>query len=70
MKLIIDRFEGEYAACETEKRKIINIEKSKLPAAVKEGDVIIKENGEYIIDVNNTKEREKTIQSLMDVLFE
>jgi hypothetical protein len=70
MKLIIDRFEGKYAVCETEKRKMINIEKSKLPVTAKEGDVIFKENGKYIIDVNNTKEREKTIQSLMDELFE
>lgn len=70
MKLIIDRFEGKYAVCETEKRKMINIEKSKLPFTAKEGDVIFKENGKYIIDVNNTKEREKTIQSLMDELFE
>jgi hypothetical protein len=70
MKLIIDRFEGKYAVCETAERKMINIDKAKLPAAAKEGDVIIKGNRKYIIDVDNTKEREKTIQSLMDELFE
>ncbi|HOJ12377.1 MAG TPA: DUF3006 domain-containing protein [Clostridiales bacterium] len=70
MKLIIDRFEGEYAVCENEKRKIINIEKSKLPTAAKEGDTIIKENGEYIIDVDDSKNRKETITNLMDELFD
>ena len=41
MKVIIDRFEEEYAVCEKEDRKIINIDKNKLPSTVKEGDVLI-----------------------------
>ena len=40
MKLIIDRFEGEYAVCEKKNRRMINIHKIKLPSEAREGDVV------------------------------
>ena len=70
MKLIIDRFEGIYAICEKEDQSMINIEKDKLPSNVKEGDVIIFEDGFYKIDDNATNGRKKRIEKLMDDLWE
>ncbi|MCK9216967.1 MAG: DUF3006 domain-containing protein [Firmicutes bacterium] len=70
MRVIIDRFEDDYAVCEKENRDMIDIEIKKLPANVKEGDVLII-NGEYItIDTIETKKKRKEIRSLMDDLWE
>ncbi len=70
MRVIIDRFEGDYAVCEKENFEMIDIEIEKLPANVKEGDVLIID-GKYIkIDTIETEKRRKEIQSLMDELWE
>jgi len=64
MKVIIDRFEGDYAVVEIEVGKCVNIPKILVPNA-KEGDVINIE-----IDKNETDEREKNIKNLMNNIFE
>lgn len=70
MKVIVDRFEGEFAVCEKENLEMIDIDKKKLPAGVKEGDVLII-NGENIkIDNEKTAKRQEKIKSLMDELWE
>ena len=56
MKLIIDRFEGEFAVCENEEGKMINISRNKLPKEAKEGDVIIIEKEKVYIDVEETED--------------
>lgn len=62
MKLIIDRFEEEFAVCETENRKTINIERHKLPPDVREG-VVIDLNGDNIkIDWEETERLRKENQ--------
>jgi len=63
MKVIIDRFEGEYAVVEIEVGKYVDIPKILLPNS-KEGDVIKIE-----IDRNGTEERKKHIQNLMNDVF-
>ena len=56
---IIDRFEGQFAVVELENKKIINIEKNKIPIEAKAGDVLNIEN--YItINLEETK-KEKNI---------
>lgn len=64
MKIIIDRFEGDYAVCEMENLKIVNIPKELVPSA-QEGDIIK-------IDVlkDETKKRKEEIKKLMDNIFE
>jgi len=42
MRLIVDRFEGDFAVCENENKEMINVCRSELPADVKEGDVLLK----------------------------
>ena len=64
MKVIFDRFEGEYAVVEIEVAKYVNIPKILLPNS-KEGDVIKIE-----IDKKETEERKKNIQKLMNTVFE
>lgn len=64
MKVIIDRFEGDYAVVEIEIGNCVNIPKILIPNA-KEGDVIKIE-----IDKKETLERKKHIQELMNNVFE
>jgi hypothetical protein len=58
--IIIDRFEGSHAILETDcGMQVINREL--LPAEADEGDVVIKENGSYLIDRKSTDERRKAM---------
>jgi hypothetical protein len=69
MRVIIDRFEGDYAVCEREDRKMINIEKRRLPEGVKEGDALIV-NGDVIkIERQETNQKKEEIKKLMDELW-
>lgn len=70
MELIIDRFEDEYAVCEDENKKILNINKSKIPKQAKEGDIIIYRDGKYILDKEKTLNRKKYIEELTKDLWE
>lgn len=63
MKVIIDRFEGEYAIVEIEIGKFVNIPKILLPNA-KEGDVVKIE-----IDKSETELQRKKIENLMERVF-
>jgi len=69
MEGVIDRFEGEYAICETKDRKMINIEKARLPASAKEGDVLIISAGKIIVDMRKTKKINKEIKELTKDLW-
>lgn len=64
MKVIIDRFEGEYAVVELEIGKFVNMPKI-LVSDAHEGDVI-----DIYIDEKETKKRKKHISELMNDLFE
>lgn len=69
MKVIIDRFEGEYAVCEKDDRTMINIKKNKLPADVEEGDVLVINGDSITIDAVETMKRKRKSRHLMDGLF-
>lgn len=70
MQLVIDRFEGGFAVCEDEKRKMVNIERSRLPSSAREGDVLTVDGDKLRIDPEKTKEREKKIKNMMKNLWE
>lgn len=55
MKYIIDRFENEFAICEDENKKMIEIKKEDLPLNAKEGDVLNLTDGTFSIDSEETK---------------
>lgn len=64
MKVILDRFEGDYAILEVDEDNIISVPRL-LVGNAKEGDVIKIE-----VDESNTDKRKKDIQELMDSVFE
>lgn len=70
MQVIIDRFEGSFAVCEDENRKMINIEKAKLPKEAKEGSVLIIQGDKIEIDHNETEKRKDRIKKMMGSLWE
>ncbi len=70
MKVILDRFEGEYAVCEKEDRTMMDVLVKDLPAGVKEGDVLVIEEGSIIIESSETEKRKENINKLMDKLWE
>lgn len=67
--IIVDRIEGAFAVCEMDDKSMQNIALSELPAGVKEGDVLAVENGTYVIDAKQTKERSECIAQKMNRLF-
>ncbi|WP_303871903.1 DUF3006 domain-containing protein [Acetobacterium wieringae] len=69
MKVIIDRFEGDYAVCEKEDRKMIDIQKAKIPVDAKEGDVLEIDNDQITIDVAATKKRKLELENLAKNLW-
>ncbi|NMA64673.1 MAG: DUF3006 domain-containing protein [Clostridiaceae bacterium] len=70
MKIIIDRFEGQYAVCEKEDRTMINIEKSKVPIEARPGDVLYVIDDVIVIDEKETKLRKEKMKKLLDSLWE
>lgn len=69
MKIIIDRFEGHSTICEKEDRTMMEIPRIVTPDDAKEGDVLIIENGEIIIDHEATEKRRKEIKELTKGLW-
>jgi len=70
MKVIIDRFEGNYAVCEKEDRSMIDIDKSRIPIGAKGGDVLYIENDKISIDNKATSDRKKHIEEITKDLWE
>ncbi len=70
MKITIDRFEGQYAVCENEDGTSMAIDQSKLPKAVRVGDVLDLGGDEITIDTGETEARRKKIAGLVEELFE
>lgn len=69
MKVIIDRFEGNYAVCEKDNREMLDIDRNKLPAGAKEGDVLIIAGDSIKIDKEETEKRKKEIDELTKDLW-
>lgn len=63
MYITIDRFEGDFAAVETESGKIYNIPRALVPDAA-EGDVV-----EISVNKAQTKKQLDEVQELVDELF-
>jgi flagellar basal body L-ring protein FlgH len=63
--LIIDRFEGEYALIE-KNRRIFHIPKVLLPKSAREGDVI---TIQITVDKEATRQRKQSADRLADKLF-
>ncbi len=64
MDVIVDRIEGDYAVVEIDKGKMCNLPIEVVPN-VKEGDIVT-----IIINKDKIKKRKKTIEELMNSVFE
>ncbi|MBR5157071.1 MAG: DUF3006 domain-containing protein [Clostridia bacterium] len=64
MRVVIDRFEGEFAVAEMPDGKMVNVPKVLLPEA-KEGDVI-----EITVNKNETEKLKNEISELMESVWE
>ena len=70
-KGMIDRFEKVWAVVEMEDGEFIEISIETLPPDAREGSVIyIDDEGKVSVSIEETNERRKRIQALMDKLFE
>jgi hypothetical protein len=63
MKLVVDRFEGDFAVLEMPDKTFVNVPKGILEGA-KESDVI-----SITVDQDETALRKREVESLMDELF-
>ena len=69
-KLIIDRFEGTYAICEDQEKKMFAISLNELPQGAKPGDVLqISGAGELSVDQEETQRRRKKMAGLQSKPF-
>lgn len=69
-KLITDRFEGTYAICEDQEKKMFAISLNELPQGAKPGDVLqISGAGELSVDQEETQRRRKKMAGLQSKLF-
>ena len=69
MRMVIDRFEGDYVVCERDDRTMLNINKNKVPSEAKEGDVLIVDGDAISIDLMETSKRKERAEKLMEELF-
>ncbi|MBD5159158.1 MAG: DUF3006 domain-containing protein [Ruminococcus sp.] len=65
---VIDRFENNKAVLETDSG-LIEIERSRLPENVREGDVVTENNGEWFVDIPATEQRRLYMRELMKRLM-
>lgn len=66
IKVIIDRFEGEFAVCEKDDRTMVDIPRQLLPEEAKEGHVL---NINISIDIEETEKRKKIIEELTEDIW-
>lgn len=67
---VIDRIEGSFAVCEcmiTGEKAEINIKN--LPSDIREGDIIRRDGGGYVIDPDLSKQRLADLTARMNTLF-
>ena len=69
---VVDRIEEGYAVCENENGDSLDLQINlfKELKNVKQGDVVVEENGAYSISEKLTQERRKKIISLQNDLWE
>ncbi|UYO61779.1 DUF3006 domain-containing protein [Acetobacterium wieringae] len=69
MNVIIDRFEGDFVICEKEDRTMMEISRISVPGNAKEGDVLIIEDEEIVIDHEATEQRRREIDEMTKGLW-
>ena len=70
MKVILDRFEGDFAVCEKKDRTMLNVKRDKLPPEAKEGDILNINDDIITVDPAATNKRKNTVNKLFADLFQ
>lgn len=68
MKVFVDRIESYTAVIETEDRKYLHVPLSVLPDGIKEGSVLVYENGEYLKAAQEESLRRRRLFALQEKL--
>ena len=69
-RFTIDRIEGAKVILECENEDFVSLDAEALPKGIKEGDVLMFENGSYYLDEFETQKRKEKIKNLMKSLLE
>lgn len=69
MKVVLDRMEGEFAILEWGD-KTLQVPVKELPDGVKEGDVLVKHQQGWQLDVRATQERKQEVEEISRRLWE
>lgn len=68
--LIIDRFESDYAICESDAGEVVSIPRQSIESCAKEGDSIVSDaDGFFTVDKISTRQRSKRFLDLLKKLF-
>ncbi|AFV01966.1 MULTISPECIES: DUF3006 domain-containing protein [unclassified Dehalobacter] len=70
MNGVIDRFEGSVAVVEFDGNNRKNINLTDLPAGIKEGDIVVFNDGKWQLDQNQTARLKAEIDILARDVFE
>jgi len=68
MRMIIDRFEGDFAVCEQTDQNITRILRSILPVWAREGDVLQVDGDNITIDQEATAARRREADDMLEEL--
>lgn len=69
MKYSIEKVENNIAVCENDGGEILNMELSRLPADIREGDVIIQTESGFVVDCDETQKRRRKMAELQKNVF-
>jgi len=69
MKLIVDRIEGNFAVCEKEDKTMVDIPLADLPEDLREGSILVSDNGTYTIDKAAMSDRKAKLAALRNSIF-
>lgn len=67
---IVDRIEEDYAVCEMENRKMIDIKLTQINGNIKDGDVLVYFDGFYKVDKELTDKRKDEAKNLVEGMWD
>ena len=70
-KFVVDRFEGVYAVCQnTETKEMCDVPRTEMPEGVREGSVVVRDKGRFLLDEEEAEARSERIRKKMDDLWD
>ena len=69
-EITIDRFENDIAVCENRQTKeMINVKAEELPEGAREGNILIRKEGKFVLNQGKEQEISERIKEKMDNLW-